>query len=109
MSPLRARVEKGRLVLDEPTTLPDGTVIDLVVDDEGDDPLASRDVQRVGQCVPGGRLTDVGHRLQLFGRGVASQLTKDDPGRICSHCVVQHQLAHPVPACGVPRVTESST
>lgn len=37
MSPLRARVEKGRLVLDEPTTLPDGTVIHLVADDEGDD------------------------------------------------------------------------
>jgi hypothetical protein len=37
MSPLRARVEKGRLILDEPTTLPDGTVIDLVADDEGDD------------------------------------------------------------------------
>ena len=37
MSPLRARVEKGRLVLNEPTTLPDGTVIELVADDEGDD------------------------------------------------------------------------
>ena len=37
MSPLRARVEKGRLVLDEPTTLPDGTVIDLVADDEEED------------------------------------------------------------------------
>jgi hypothetical protein len=37
MSPLRARVEKGRIVLDEPTTLPDGTVLDLVADDEGDD------------------------------------------------------------------------
>ncbi len=37
MSPLRARVEKGRLVLDEPTALPDGTVVDLVADDEGDD------------------------------------------------------------------------
>jgi hypothetical protein len=37
MSPLRARVEKGRLVLDEPTTLPDGTIIHLVADDEGDD------------------------------------------------------------------------
>lgn len=36
MSPLRARVEKGRLVLDEPTTLPEGTVVDLVADDEGD-------------------------------------------------------------------------
>ena len=37
MSPLRARVEKGRLVLDEPTTLPEGTVVELVADDEGDD------------------------------------------------------------------------
>ena len=34
---LRARVENGRLVLDEPTTLPEGTVVDLVVDDGGDD------------------------------------------------------------------------
>ena len=37
MIPFRARVENGRLVLDEPTTLPEGTVIDLVADDEGDD------------------------------------------------------------------------
>ena len=37
MSPLKAKVRNGRIVLDEPTTLPDGTVIDLVADDEGDD------------------------------------------------------------------------
>ena len=37
VGPLRARVEKGRLVLDEPTTLPDGTVVDLVADDGHDD------------------------------------------------------------------------
>jgi len=37
MSPLQARVKNGRLQLDEPTTLPDGTVIDLVADDAGDD------------------------------------------------------------------------
>ncbi|MBI2933719.1 MAG: hypothetical protein HYY16_18910 [Planctomycetes bacterium] len=37
MSSLRARVKGGRLVLDQPTTLPEGTVLDLVVDDEGDD------------------------------------------------------------------------
>ena len=30
-------MEKGRLVLDEPTSLPEGTVVDLVADDEGDD------------------------------------------------------------------------
>jgi hypothetical protein len=37
MTPLRARVENGRLHLDEPTELPDGTELDLVIDDEGDD------------------------------------------------------------------------
>jgi hypothetical protein len=37
MSDLRARVTRGRLVLDEPTDLPEGTVLDLVLDDEGDD------------------------------------------------------------------------
>ena len=36
MTPLRARVEKGRLILNEETTLPEGTVINLVADDEGD-------------------------------------------------------------------------
>ena len=37
MTPLRARVQNGRLLLDEPTTLPEGTVVQLVADDEGDD------------------------------------------------------------------------
>jgi hypothetical protein len=36
MSLLRARVEQGRLVLNEPTTWP-GMVVDLVADEEGDD------------------------------------------------------------------------
>jgi hypothetical protein len=34
---LRAIVQNGRLVLDGPTALPEGTVLDMVVDDEGDD------------------------------------------------------------------------
>lgn len=37
MSAIRARVINGRLHLDAPTSLPEGTVLDLVVDDEGDD------------------------------------------------------------------------
>lgn len=37
MGPLQARVKNGRIQLDEPTTLPDGTVVNLVADDEGDD------------------------------------------------------------------------
>ena len=30
-------MKNGRLVVDEPTSLPEGTVLDLVLDDEGDD------------------------------------------------------------------------
>lgn len=33
---LRALVKDGRVQLDEPTALPEGTVLDLVVDDGGD-------------------------------------------------------------------------
>ncbi len=42
MSHLRAKVENGRLIVDEPTTLPDGTLLDLVLDDESDD-LSDKD------------------------------------------------------------------
>lgn len=34
---MRARVVNGRIVSDAPTTLPEGTVLDLVVDDGGDE------------------------------------------------------------------------
>lgn len=34
---LKATVRNGRLVVDAPTELPEGTVVDLVLDDEGDD------------------------------------------------------------------------
>lgn len=37
MSGFRARVVNGRLVLNEATILPEGTVVDLVADDEDDD------------------------------------------------------------------------
>jgi hypothetical protein len=37
MNGLRATVKNGRIIVDEPTALPEGTVLDLVVDDEGDD------------------------------------------------------------------------
>lgn len=37
MSGIRARVQNGRLLVDVPTGLPEGTVLDLVVDDEGDE------------------------------------------------------------------------
>ena len=36
MSTIRARVRDCRLVVDEPTDLPEGTEVDLVIDDAGD-------------------------------------------------------------------------
>jgi hypothetical protein len=37
MSTVRARVKNGRLVMDEPTTLPEGTEVDLLPVDDVDD------------------------------------------------------------------------
>jgi len=34
---IRAKVQSGRIVVDEPTSLPEGTTLDLAVEDEGDD------------------------------------------------------------------------
>ena len=36
MSTIRARVRNGRLIVDEPTDLPEGTELDLTIDDAGD-------------------------------------------------------------------------
>jgi hypothetical protein len=37
MQPLKARVKNGRLVMDEPTELPEGMELTLVVADDSDD------------------------------------------------------------------------
>jgi hypothetical protein len=37
MQALKAQVKNGRLIVDEPTELPEGTVLDLVVADSGDE------------------------------------------------------------------------
>jgi hypothetical protein len=50
MTPLRARVLNGRLVVDEPTTLPEGMVLDLVIDDEADD-LGPEDREALEQAL----------------------------------------------------------
>jgi hypothetical protein len=48
--PLRARVRNGRLVLDEPTDLPEGTEIALVPADSWDD-LPDDDRQRLHEAL----------------------------------------------------------
>ena len=39
ISTIRARVRDGRLIVDEPTDLPEGTELDLVIDDDAGDGL----------------------------------------------------------------------
>lgn len=34
---IRAQVRQGRIIVEEPTDLPEGLVLDLVIDDEGED------------------------------------------------------------------------
>ena len=34
---IRAKVSSGRIIVDEPTLLPEGTTMNLVIDDEGED------------------------------------------------------------------------
>ena len=63
MSGVRARVQNGRLLVDEPISLPEGTVIDLVMDDEGDD------------------LEDAERRARDAAVAVAWQQAQNDEGR----------------------------
>lgn len=47
---IRATVRNGRLVVDQETQLPEGTVLDLVIDDDGDD-LDERERQALDAAI----------------------------------------------------------
>lgn len=47
---VRATVRNGRLTVDEPVDLPEGTVLDLVIDDEGDQ-LDERERQALDEAI----------------------------------------------------------
>lgn len=47
---MRARVHNGRIVVDEPTDLPEGTELDLVALEDGDD-LDDEDRKRLVQAI----------------------------------------------------------
>jgi hypothetical protein len=67
---LKARVHNGRLVLDEPTALPEGTEVDLLLLDPGDwldteDRAAlHRAIAASQKDLEGGRLVDAGEVLR---------------------------------------------
>jgi len=58
MQPLKAKVQKGRLVLDEPTDLPEGEVIELVLVDDvlanGGDHLDDEERERLHASIDQG-------------------------------------------------------
>ena len=72
MTPIKARVRNGRLVLDEPTNLPEGTELDLVPVDSWDD-LDDDDRRALHQAlthstqdVAAGQLTDATEVLRTL-------------------------------------------
>lgn len=72
---MRATVRNGRLVLDEPTELPEGTVLTLVVDDESDDLSESERealhsaLRRSREDVAAGRVHSAAKVLRQLARG----------------------------------------
>jgi hypothetical protein len=72
---VRARVKNGRLVLDEPTDLPEGAEVELAsIDDELDDEDRARlhaaldaadDELRAGKGIPGDRIVAALRRGEL--------------------------------------------
>ncbi len=108
MTPLRARVEKGRLVLDEPTILPDRTIIDLVADDEGDD-LTDEERRALHEALfaswksaEAGRLRGSGLRRHPR-RTIHRRLYRQSPYLVPAASCSRHSLAHllcPMPGRG---------
>jgi hypothetical protein len=84
MQPLRAHVKNGRLVLDEPTELPEGEVVELVPLDEvlanGGDYLDDEERARLHQSIERG-LEDVKAGRTVDARQVIEELRARAAGR----------------------------
>jgi hypothetical protein len=77
MQPVKARVKNGRLVLDEPTDLPEGDVVELVPLDEvlaaGGDYLDHEDRERLHRSIERG-IEDVNAGRTVDARTVVDEL-----------------------------------
>jgi hypothetical protein len=84
MQPLKAHVRKGRLVLDEPTDLPEGEVVELVpVDDvlaSGGDYLDDEERERLHASIERG-LEDLKAGRTVDARQVIERLRARATGR----------------------------
>jgi hypothetical protein len=84
MQPLKAHVKNGRLLLDEPTELPEGDVIELVPLDDvlanGGDYLDEEDRERLHQSIERG-LEDVRAGRTVDARRTIEELRARAAGR----------------------------
>ena len=60
---IRASVIDGRLVVDQATDLPNGTVLDLVIEDEGDD-LDAAEIARIQDALESSHAQAVSGRVR---------------------------------------------
>ncbi len=67
MEALKAVVRNGRLVLDEPTDLPEGAVVELAVVDDGDDPELLAELDASAEDEQAGRLVDMKDVIARLG------------------------------------------
>lgn len=80
MQPLKAHVHNGRLVLDEPTDLPEGTEVELVALDDSFD---SDERSRVLQAVEDG-MADIERGDHMDGFDFISQMRASTPSSTAS-------------------------
>jgi hypothetical protein len=84
MLPLRAHVKNGRLILDEPTELPEGELVELVLADEvlahGGDYLDDEERERLHQSIERG-IADVKAGRTVDARQVLEELRTRAGGR----------------------------
>jgi hypothetical protein len=84
MQPLKAHVRNGRLVLDEPTDLPEGEVVELVPLDEvlarGGDYLDDEERARLHASIERG-IADVRAGRTVDARDVIARLRAREPTR----------------------------
>ena len=96
MQPLRAHVRNGRLVLDEPTDLPEGQVVELVLIDEvlahGGDDLDDEERERLHQSIERG-VEDGGPRSrprQFGSAGAVIELAADFDAPLADFADYEH-------------------
>ena len=111
MGPIRARLNHGRLIVSEPTDLPEGTLLELVQDDEGDDrnkeerKALHAEIRRSVQSAKQGKLrTAAGVIAELRTRSHRRRASPDSQvdSRCCFQCSAASGARGSFTPSGVP-------